>query len=112
VTSEKKKKGKGDEKKVLEVEVPKKSPKAKLQPKAKLELFGLVLDRLRKVTEEKEEGHETEKFMATFKVPDTHNKVTLTREDPFTGLRVGETVTIVVLSDQTTLDDHGESPKK
>jgi len=84
----------------------------KKQPVPKVELYGLVLDRLRKVTEEKEEGHETERFMATFKVPDTHNKVTLTKEDPFEGLRIGETVKLVVLSDQTTLEEHDETPKE
>lgn len=87
--------------------------KGKKVPKPKVELFGLVLDQRRKVEVEKEEGHVTDKFVATFKVPESDIKVVLTTEEPLDGIRIhSETLKLVIISDQTTLDEHDETPKK
>lgn len=86
--------------------------KTKKAPHPKVRLNGLVLDQRRKVQVEKEEGHVTDKYVATFKVPESDNKFVLTTEEPIDGIRIGDTCKLVVTSDQTTLDEHGETLKK
>lgn len=95
------------------MEVTKAPTKAKKSPKAKVQIYGLVLDQRRKVEVEKEEGHVTDKYVATFKVPESDIKAVLTTEEPLDGIRIhSETLKLVLTSDQMSLDDLGDDLKK